>query len=104
MPGVCRALRRDAVLVRFVEEVYDGFAAGEYVLPVAAGELLFEMHHWPVGGAVVQLGRRPGVPVADGGEGAVEVGLVQGPGDAGVAGARAVGPVPEETAPFVYHG
>lgn len=34
----------------------------------------------------------------------MEVGLVHGPGDARVAGAGAVGPVPEETALFDDHG
>lgn len=104
VPGLGRALGGDVVLVRFVEEVDDGLGAVEDVLPVAAGELRFQVHHRAVGRAVVEFRGCPGVPVADGGEGAVEVGLVQGPGYAGVAGAGAVGPVPEETTLFDYHG
>ncbi len=72
--------------------------AVEDVLPVGAGQLGFEVDHGAEWGAAAQLGRDPGVPVADGGEGAVEVALVHGPGDAGVAGAGTVGPVPEEAA------
>ena len=104
VPGLGGALGGDVVLVGLVEEVDDGRGAGEDVLPVLARELRFEVDHWAVGGAVLQFGRGPGVPVADGGEGAVEVGLVHGPGDAGVAGAGAVGPVPEEAALFDDHG
>lgn len=104
VPGLRRALRGDVVLVGLVEEVDDGFVALEYVLPVAAGELRFEVHHGAVRGAVVQFGRRPGVPVAHGGDGAVEVTLVHGPWHARVAGTGAVGPVPEETALFDHHG
>ena len=104
VPGLCGALRGDVVFIRLVEEVDDGFLAGEDVLPVLAGELGFEVDHWAEGGAVVQFGGDPGVPVADGGEGAVEVGLVHGPGDARVTGAGAVGPVPEQAALFDYHG
>ena len=103
MPGLRGAGGRDVVFVGFVEEVDDGFVAVEDVLPVLARELRFQVHHGAVGAAVVQFGRDPGVPVAEGGEGAVEVGLVEGPGDAGVAGAGTVGPVPEEAALFDYH-
>ena len=103
VPSLRCALGGDVVFVGLVEEVDDGFGAGEDVVPVLSRELGFEVHHWAVGGAVVQFGRGPGVPVADGGEGAVEVALVHGPGDARVAGAGAVGPVPEETALFDYH-
>ncbi len=98
MPRLRRALRRNVILVGLVEEVDDVFVAVEDVLPVGAGQLGFEVDHGAEGGAAVELGRDPGVPVADGGEGAVEVALVHGPGDAGVAGAGAVGPVPEEAA------
>ena len=103
-PGFCGALRGDVIFIGLVEEVDDGFGAGEDVGPVLARELGFEVDHGAEGGAVVQFGRDPGVPVADGGEGAVEVGLVHGPGDARVAGAGAVGPVPEEAALFDDHG
>ncbi len=104
VPGLRGAGGGDVVFVGLVEEVDDGLRAVEDVLPVAAGELRFQVHHRAVGGAVVQFGWRPGVPVADGGEGAVEVALVHGPGYARVAGAGAVGPVPEETALFDHHG
>ena len=104
VPGLRGAGGRDVVLVRLVEEVDDGSRAVEDVAPVVARELRFEVHHGAEGGPVVQFGRDPGVPVADGGDGAVEVGLVQRPGHAGVAGAGAVGPAPEETALFDYHG
>lgn len=103
MPGLRRALRADAVLVRFVEVVDDVFLGVEDVLPVLARELGFEVDHGAEGGAAFEFGRDPGVPVGDGGEGAVEVALVHGPGDAGVAGAGAVGPIPEETTLFDYH-
>ena len=103
VPGLRGAWRRDVVLVGLVEEVDDGLRAVEDVLPVPARELRFEVHHGAEGGAVVQFGRRPGVPVADGGEGAVEVALVHRPGYAWVAGAGAVRPVPEETALLDYH-
>lgn len=52
----------------------------------------------------MQLRRRPGVPVADGDDGAAEVHSVHGPGDAGVGGAVGVGPVPEEAALVGRHG
>lgn len=52
----------------------------------------------------MELGWRPGVPVADGDEGAAEMHVVHGPGDAGVGGAVAVGPVPEEAALVNGHG
>ena len=103
VPRLRGARRGDVVFVGLVEEVDDGFGAVEDVLPVLAGELRFQVHHGAVGAAVMQFGRDPGVPVAEGGEGAVEVGLVEGPGDAGVVGAGTVGPVPEEAALFDYH-
>ena len=103
VPGLRRALRGDVVLVGLVEEVDDGLVAVEDVLPVRARELGFEVDHGPEGGAGVELRRDPGVPVADGGEGPVEVALVQGPWDARIAGAGAVGPVPEEAALLDYH-
>ena len=103
MPRLRRALRADAVLVRLVEVMDNVFLGVEDVLPVLARELGFEVDHGAEGGAVFEFGRDPGVPVGDGGEGAVEVALVHGPGDAGVAGAGAVGPVPEEAALFDYH-
>ena len=103
VPGLRRALRADAILIRLVEVVDDVFLGVEDVLPVLARELGFEVDHGAEGGAAFEFGRDPGVPVRDGGEGAVEVALVHGPGDAGVAGAGAVGPVPEETTLFDYH-
>ena len=106
VPGVGGALGRDGVLVGFVEEVDEGLVRGLDVVPVRAGELGFEVDHGAEGAAGVELGRGPGVPVAERGEGrgGVEVGLVEGPGDAGVVGAGAVGPVPEEAALFDDHG
>ena len=103
VPGLRGALRGDAVLVRLVEVVDDVFLGVEDVLPVRARELGFEVDHGAEGGAAFEFGRDPGVPVGDGGEGAVEVALVHGPGDAGVAGAGAVGPIPEETTLFDNH-
>ena len=76
VPGLGGALGGDVVLVGLVEEVDDGFVAVEDVLPVLAGELGFEVDHGAEGGAGVEFGRDPGVPVAEGGEGAVEVALV----------------------------
>lgn len=67
MPRLRRALRWDAVLVGFVKEVDDGLVAIEDVLPVAAGELRFEVDHGAVGSSAVEFGRGPGVPIADGG-------------------------------------
>ena len=81
----------------------DGFIAVEDILPVGTGELSFEMDHRAEGSAAMELGRDPGVPIADRGEGALEIALVHGPRDAGVARAGAVGPVPEETALLHYH-
>ena len=104
VPGLRGALRGDVVLVGLVEEVDDGLVGVEDVLPVGAGELGFEVDHGPEGSAGVEFGRDPGVPVADGGEGAVEVALVHGPWDAWIAGTGAVGPVPEEAALFDNHG
>ena len=79
------------------------FFGVEDVLPVLARELGFEVNHGAEGGAAVEFGRDPGVPVGDGGEGALEVALIHSPRDAGVAGAGAVGPVPEEATLFDYH-
>lgn len=76
----------------------DGLVGVEDILPVLAGKLGFEVDHGPKGSAAVEFGRDPGVPVADGGEGPVEVALVQRPWDARVAGTGAVGPVPEDAA------
>lgn len=81
----------------------DGLVGVEDILPVLAGELGFEVDHGAKGSAAVEFGRDPGVPVADGGEGPVEVALVQSPWDARVAGAGAVGPVPEDAALFDDH-
>ena len=103
VPGLRRALRGDAVLIRLVEEMDDGLVAVEDVLPIATGQLGFEMDHGAEWGSTVDLGWNPGVPIADGREGAVEVALVHGPWDTRVAGAGAVGPVPEQTALFDYH-
>ena len=61
------------------------------------------MDHGSEGSSAPQFGRCPGVPVADGGEWAVEVALVHGPWYAWVAGTGGVRPVPEETALFDYH-
>ena len=104
MPSLRRALRRDVVLVGLVEEVDDGLVGVEDVLPVAAGELRFKVDHGTVGCSAVEFGRDPGIPIADGREGAVEVALVHGPRYAWVARARAVGPIPEETALLDDHG
>ena len=103
MPSLRRALRTDVVLIRFVEEMDDGLVAVEDILPVAAGKLRLEMDHGSEGSSAAQFGRCPGVPVAYGGEWAVEVALVHGPWYAGVAGTGGVGPVPEETALFDHH-
>ena len=103
MPCLRRALRADAVLIRLVEVMDNVFVGVEDVLPVRARELGFEVDHGAEGGAAFEFWRDPGVPIGNGGEGAFEVALVHGPGDAGVAGAGAVGPVPEETTFFDYH-
>ena len=103
MPRLRRALWRDGILIWLVEEMDDGLVAVEDILPVGARELGFEMDHGTEGSAAMKLGRDPGVPVADGGEGPLEITLVHGPRDAGVAGAGAVGPVPEEAALLHYH-
>lgn len=92
-PDIGRVLGSDARAFRLVEEQDDGFLCVLDVLPVAAGELGFEMDHRTERGAAFELGRDPGVPVADGGDGAFEVDGVHGPGDAFVAGAVGVGPV-----------
>lgn len=81
----------------------DGLVGVEDILPVLAGKLGFEVDHGAKGSAAVEFGRDPGVPVADGGEGPVEVALVQCPWNARVAGAGAVGPVPENAALFDDH-
>ena len=103
VPSQRGALGGDVVLVGFVEEMDDGLGGVEDVLPVAAGELGFEVDYGSEGSSGAEFGRGPGVPVADGGEGPVEVALVHGPWDAWVAGTGGVGPVPEETALFDYH-
>lgn len=103
MPRLRRALRRDIILVRLVEEMDDGLVAVEDILPIGAGELGFEMDHRAKRSAAMELWGNPGVPVADGGEGALEIALVHGPRDAGIAGPGAVGPVPEEAALLHYH-
>ena len=103
VPRLRRALRRDIILVRLVEEMDDGLVAVEDILPVGAGELGFEMDHGAKRSAAMELGGNPGVPVADGGERALEIALVHGPRDAGIAGSGAVGPVPEEAALLHYH-
>ena len=65
--------------------------------PVGAGELAGVVNHGTERRAAFELGRRPGIPVADGVHGAVEVDLVH------LAGAVVgVGVVPEE-APFLSH-
>lgn len=71
-----------------VEEEDDGFFAVLDVVPVVARELAFEADHGAEGGAVLEFGGVPGVPVDDGGDGAFEVDFVDLAGD--VAG---VGPV-----------
>ena len=76
----------------------DGLVAVEDILPVAARKLRFEMDHGPEGSSAMEFGRHPGVPVAYGGEWAVEVALVHSPWYAWVARTGGVGPVPEETA------
>ena len=103
MPRLRSALRRDIILIRLIEEMDDGLVAVEDILPVGAGELGFEMDHRAKRSAAMELGGDPGVPVADRGEGALEIALVHGPRDAGIAGSGAVGPVPEEAALLHYH-
>ena len=61
------------------------------------------MHHGPEGSSTAEFGRCPGVPVAYGGEWAVEIALIHGPWYARVARTGGVGPVPEETALFDHH-
>lgn len=104
VPSLRRALRSYVVLVGLVEEMDDGLLAVEYILPVSTGELRFEVDHGSVGCSAVEFGGAPGVPVADGGDGAVKIALIHGPWYSRIAGTGAVGPVPEETAFFDYHG
>ena len=103
MPSLRCALRGNVVFIRLVEEMDDGLVAVEDILPVAAGELGFKVDHGAEWGSALEFGWDPGVPVANGGERTVEVALVHGPWDAGVAGTGAVGPVPEEAALFDNH-
>lgn len=103
MPRLRSSLRGNVVLVGLVEEMDDGLVGVENILPVLAGELGFEVDHGAEGSATVEFGRDPGVPVANGGEGPMEVALVHSPRDAWVAGTGAVGPVPEDAALFDDH-
>ena len=97
-PEVRGMLGRDTSAFGLVEEVDDLLVARFDIVPVGAGELGFETDHGPEGEAVFELGGRPGVPVAEGGDGAVEVDSVEGPGDVG-----GVGVVPEEAAFLGWH-
>ena len=81
----------------------DGLVAVENILPVAARKLRFEMDHGPEGSSATELGRCPGVPVAYGGEWAVEVALIHSPWYAWIARTGGVGPIPEKTALFDNH-
>ena len=103
VPRLRRPLRTDAVLIWLIEEMYNMFLGVEDILPVLARELCFEVDHGAKRSAAVNFGWDPGVPVGDGRKGSVEVALVHGPRDAGVAGAGAIGPVPEEGALLDYH-
>ena len=103
-PDIGGLLGQNAIALRLVEVVDDLALAGADAVPVVAGELSHVVDHGAEGGAVVELGGGPGVPVAYGYEGAAEIDFVHGPGDAGVGGAVGVGPVPEEAALEVYHG
>ena len=102
-PEIRGLLGRNAVALRLVEVEDDMVFVAVDGGPVVAGELAQVVDHGPEGGAVFQLRWGPGVPVADGCEGAGEFDVVHGPWYAGVAGAVGVGPVPEEAA-FVNHG
>ena len=76
VPGVGGVLRGDAGALGLVEVVDDAVVGGLDRGPVLTGELAGVVDHGAEGGAGFELGGRPGVPVADGVDGAVEVDLV----------------------------
>ena len=97
VPGVSGLLRRDAGALGLVEVVDYAVVGGADGGPVLTGELAEVVDHGAEGGAVLELGGGPGVPVAEGVEGAGEVDLVEAGGAVG-----GVGVVPEEAA-FLGH-
>ena len=76
VPGVCGLLRGDASALRLVEKVDDAVCRSLDDGPVAAGELPGIVDHGTERCAALELGWCPGVPVADGMHGTVEVDLV----------------------------
>ena len=76
IPDVGGLLRGDAAALGLVEEVDDAVLGALDGGPVVAGEIAEAADHGAEGGAAFELGGRPGVPVAEGVDGAVEVHLV----------------------------
>ena len=91
VPGIGCLLCGNAVALGLVEKVYDAVLRPLDDCPVVSGELPGVVDHGAEGCAAFELGWCPGVPVADGVHGSVEVDLVH------LAGAVVgVGVVPEQ--------
>ena len=102
-PEVRGLLRRDVGSFGFVEVMDDGVARAVDAIPVVTGEFGQIVDHGTEWSAAFQLGRCPGVPVADGFHGTGEVDFVHFFWDSLMSRTVGVGPVPEEASLFDDH-